>query len=430
MSTTLRKAIAFGEAGSAPLNYGYGNNEQYLAWNWQPPGYPVNYANINLLADSQTRWIRLWFLPTLLWPDANGLNTAAFNALTLQMAVAHAYGLGVILTVHHELPSWVTQLPNGATQLDGSPLNTLRAVPSDVGPSSAWYFMFAVLAAIWSPLNPSPTYANGYADVIEFTNEPNLLMQPWKTPVPGPVSASIPTAVGDMFRGAKKIIYDYGAVVPGFYSPAIAGPATSDVGPIAAPHIGYNDFVNAVLDRLDNNGFYSFGADSAVIWTHHNYTDSSCDSGGDTWAPDKDTYYPTNMIYGRRYIRAEKVVLSLFGRWRGWPSGDVDNPKIFITEGGVEHAKLDAVWNNGVYPSEPVYQAQQEVLLSRNLARMADDQRGFGVELMANETLVTSSPTGNNLNFNCGLICHQDSPTPMIPRIVYRDVWQPFPGRL
>ena len=65
----------------------------------------------------------------------------------------------------------------------------------------------------------------------------------------------------------------------------------------------------------------------------------------------------------------------LAGRWSGWPTGDVGEPGILITESG---ARPEVVVERFGLPPEEALFAQAEVL-RRNLWRMTVGPEGVGV---------------------------------------------------
>jgi hypothetical protein len=179
------------------------------------PGCPQDLrvaGNRALLADSGTRWVRLWADWPSLMPARDSFASDRVAALDDQLAVARADGLRTILTLYRT-PDWVGR---GA------------AAPAPWGRFVEW-----VIACYGDKL-----------DVLELCNEPNL-------------EGTAPETVAAMFAGAQRIAGDLGSPL------VLAGPGTSDVR-------GYDRFTDRLLDALDARGFV---AGARFAWTHHNYSD-------------------------------------------------------------------------------------------------------------------------------------------------------------
>jgi hypothetical protein len=178
------------------------------------PGCPQDLRaadNRALLADSGTRWVRLWADWPTLMPAPGAVAEDRAAALNEQLAVARADGLHTILTLYRT-PDWVG-----------------RAI---AGPP--WeQFVEWVIARYGQQL-----------DMLELCNEPNL-------------GGTTPETVAAMFLTAQRIAGGLGSEL------VLAGPATSDVR-------GYALFTDRLLDALDARGFV---AGPRFAWTHHNYAD-------------------------------------------------------------------------------------------------------------------------------------------------------------
>jgi hypothetical protein len=192
------------------------------------PGSPQDLrvaGNADLLADSGTRWVRLWVDWPSLMPVPGAYDGARVAALDAQLAQARMAGLQTILTLYR-FPAW-------AGGGEG-----LMTPPADVSDASPWGRFVAWVIARYSPA----------LDFLELCNEPNLM---WRGP------AATPQTVAAMFATAQRTATALGSSV------ALAGPATAD-GP------GHEAFNEWLLDALDAAGF---AAGPGFAWSHHNYRD-------------------------------------------------------------------------------------------------------------------------------------------------------------
>jgi hypothetical protein len=179
------------------------------------PGCPQDLrvaGNRALLADSGTRWVRLWADWPTLMPAPGTFATDRVEALDDQLALARADGLGTILTLYRT-PAWAGHA---------------------VAAGSAWEQFVAWVVARYG----------GSIDVLELCNEPNL-------------AGTAPETVAAMFATAQRIAGGLGSKL------VLAGPGTSDIR-------GYARFTERLLDALDVRGFV---AGPRFAWTHHNYAD-------------------------------------------------------------------------------------------------------------------------------------------------------------
>jgi hypothetical protein len=394
MSTTLRKCIVLGPDGTmtpAPTN------PQHIAY--EPS--PRTFANLIFLLDSQTKWVKLWLHLPSMWPTKSFLSEDLRNHLDFQIAVAKSYGFGVILGIHHDLPSWI----NGGVRSTDIPLDT-----SETG---NWAQMFSAFASRYCATNPARPY-NGLSqvDIFEFCNEPNQL---WTTNTNG--NTDIPGTVAILFKRAKKIAIGLGN------APLVAGPGVSDMAPDVVTGDGnYYDFTQKVLQRLAGNGFYDLTPHSVCVWTHHNYSDVTYDHGATTKALDRDTYMKNNTPQFDRFNLRSAWARALLvnGGWRGWPAGDPSNPRMFITEGG---AKAQVVMPRWKITDPAQFPAKQSELVARNLIRLSDDtaKGGAGADMTSNYLLITVKDQDTGMF---------EPPTSLAARPLYTNTWKPYPGRL
>lgn len=392
MSSTLRKCISLGPDGT--INP-YPSNTQYLAYE----NAPGSYANLIFLLDGNTRWVKIWVHLRSLWPTENNVNLFLRDRIDYQLAVAKLYGLGVVLTIHHDFPLWINEGVN-ATDI---PLNTDLNGP--------WGTMFGAIASRYSLANPNrPFDGYSYADIIEYCNEPNQL---WTTNARGNTDLAGTTAL--LFKRAKQIVASIGG------APIVGGPAIADLGPdLLAGNRNYFDFTDLVLQRLSGNGFYDVSPNTVCVWTHHNYTDVTYDQGVNTNAPDRPTYFAGQTQFDRYHLRSAwaRLILSTRG-WRGFPNNNPSDPRIYLTEGGAQRQVVVPRW--GITDAQ--FPATQAVLVGRNLARLSDDvaANGAGIDMMTNYLQITV-PT-----YDTGMF---EPPPGLAARPLYTSTWKPYPGRL
>jgi len=315
----LRKCISFG--GYGPLTV--------------PDGHPNDYrlhGNREYIRDlSGTRWVKLWVSWAHLqqelapasraesWAQLNSApaGEAALRRLDRQLRAvnedaARVGGMGAIVTIYQEYPTWASGAREDDPARAGKPLNA--RVPSDLGPDSPWAWFVEHLIARYRPgvaPNPggpepgppgAPATALGnpdgaYFDALEVCNEPNYLLWP---------QAGMADVAGAMIETASALAAAHGG-------PAILAPATSDFPDHPHETAGATDwltFSERVLARLER--FRPSGA-VAVGWSHHNYVDVSEEVSG-----------PQS--------RARRVAALLHRRnWRG--GGD---RRLWLTEGGFD----------------------------------------------------------------------------------------------
>lgn len=194
------------------------------------PGCPQDLRmgdNRTLLAQSATRWVRLWADWPTLMPAPGTFAPGPVAALDEQIALARADGLHTILTLYR-FPAWVNGVAQAASFLP----------PADLSAGGAWGQFVA-----WT----ISRYGAGL-DVLELCNEPNLQ---WTA------RRLAPETVAAMFATGQRIADDLGSRV------VLAGPGVSDVR-------GYDEFTERLLDELDRRRFV---AGTRFAWTHHNYGD-------------------------------------------------------------------------------------------------------------------------------------------------------------
>lgn len=388
--------MSFGEDGV--IHPGPSNN-QYLGYQ----NVAGTYDNMNWIADSSTRWVRIWAHLTSLWPSEGDLKVNLRNELDYQIALAKVYGCGVILCIHHELPSWI----------NGSADN--RVLPPS-GPNSKWAAVYSALATRYSMNTPNKPYNNlAQVDILEFCNEPNGLASE--------TSDTVQSKVADMWFRAKTISNSLGGW------PLSAGPATSDID---TPSRNYWEFVAGLLSKLQANGFYTnAGNNAAAVWTHHNYNDVTYDRGpnSNTASVRADPFAGDGRFdyYHLRSRNVRDLLADTSRGWRGWPYGTLGDAHYFITEGGAKRTSAAAVWTDSILkqndPTDANWEWWQSMLASRNVARLATDDQGAGCEMFLNEYLITAAN-----DFDSGLI--RGANTSLTPRPYYTATYKPFPGRL
>jgi hypothetical protein len=212
LAATPRRCVALGPAGCIV------------------PGCPQDLRaadNRTLLAQSGTRWVRLWADWPTLMPAAGTLALDRVAALDDQIAHARADGLRTILTLYR-FPAWVNGVAQAASFMP----------PADLSAGGAWGQFVAWTIARYG----------GAVDVLELCNEPNLQWSARRV---------APETVAAMFATARRIADDLGSRV------VLAGPGVSDVR-------GYDDFTERLLAELERRRFV---AGPRFAWTHHNYSD-------------------------------------------------------------------------------------------------------------------------------------------------------------
>jgi hypothetical protein len=180
--------------------------------------------NRALLAESGTRWVRMWADWPALMPGPGTFATDRVASLDAQVAQAGADGLRTILTLYR-FPAWLSGV-------------ALFTPPVDLAPTGPWGEFVT-----WALTRYGPAI-----DVLELTNEPNLQ---WTT------RGVAPATVAAMFDTAQRIADGLGSET------ILAGPGVSDVR-------GYDTFTERLLDALTARGFK---AGPRFAWTHHNYSD-------------------------------------------------------------------------------------------------------------------------------------------------------------
>jgi hypothetical protein len=212
LAATPRRCVALGPAGCIV------------------PGCPQDLRaadNRTLLAQSGTRWVRLWADWPTLMPAGGTLAPDRVAALDDQIAHARADGLRTILTLYR-FPAWVNGVAQAASFMP----------PADLSAGGAWGQFVAWTIARYG----------GAVDVLELCNEPNLQWSARRV---------APETVAAMFATAQRLADDLGSRV------VLAGPGVSDVR-------GYDDFTERLLAELERRRFV---AGPRFAWTHHNYSD-------------------------------------------------------------------------------------------------------------------------------------------------------------
>jgi hypothetical protein len=212
LAATPRRCVALGPAGCIV------------------PGCPQDLRaadNRTLLAQSGTRWVRLWADWPTLMPAPGTLAPDRVAALDDQIAHARADGLRTILTLYR-FPAWVNGVAQAASFMP----------PADLSAAGAWGQFVAWTIARYG----------GAVDVLELCNEPNLQWSARRV---------APETVAAMFATAQRLADDLGSRV------VLAGPGVSDVR-------GYDDFTERLLAELERRRFV---AGPRFAWTHHNYSD-------------------------------------------------------------------------------------------------------------------------------------------------------------
>jgi hypothetical protein len=358
MAARLRRCVALGPAGviypGSPQDYRTGDNR---AW----------------LADSGTRWVRLWADWPSLMPLAGELDVPRMSALDAQIAAARADGMRIILTPYR-FPTWANgtdtmtaeqlaaTMPDRRTsgQPDTRAKSLLFRYPDDLSAAGAFGRFLALLIERYSPQGPTSPTPSTSVDVLELCNEPNLQWWPQQGPSvtqdpygQGPIV--VHDAIVRMFVSAKQIADAVGSAI------VLAGPGSADVTSSHRLRSAYHSLAERILSNLAAAGVVP---GPQFAWTHHNYADVTYDHGSGSTAPDA----ATNPA--RQTNLAADMRRRLVGRWAGWPAGDAGDPQLLLTEGGATLSNMRARYGL----TEPADQRRKQAeLIRRNWDRMVSD---------------------------------------------------------
>lgn len=270
------------------------------------------YSNAARFADTNTPWVRLWADGPSLWPADGVADTARWAALDQQIAQARTDGLSIILT-SYRWPRWLNGTAGLTPANEGQTGATLRQgksyefrFPDDTTMTGRWAAWINTLIARYSKNSPSRPSPNAWINFLEIVNEP--ANQCWPQRSDDGQYEVVSCRVARMMQTAHQIAANYG------YEPLLMAPGAADIdrGPSDYSVTDYSEFTGNTLDQLASIGF---PGGTNWVWTVHNY---------------KDIRYGVNRVQGVRSILA--------GRWAGWPSADVNNPWVWITEGGANLA--------------------------------------------------------------------------------------------
>ena len=412
MSSSLRKCVSFGP----PPTPGPPRLPQ-------PYGYPQDYrahGNDGFIAETGTRWIKLWARWDLLQPlppeelpwerlgDESNPGFAYLESLDAQIAHARTQDppVGVILQSYC-FPRW----SNGTTDVlagrfsvedfEFEPAQRMspEAIAARDFDAHRKLLVFRLPAfeqmgregwwGRWVRFLYERYMGHGCGFVLDLLNEPNN--QWW--PQHGPQSAVRYCA--RMMQAAQEVAAEHDHRSP------LGAPGLADlVGPSGVLLGNYTDFVPALLSELDAIGF---AADPQFIWTHHNYIDMEEDLGqGSPQGPS----------------RATEVREMLTGRWAGWRGRDARVPGVWLTEGGVRVNRLLA--RQRAPDTETALELQAE-LIRRNWDRHDNDDGpdGPGIEMVTNYLMYS------DLGYDSGL---REPLVPGASRPAY-ETWRQLPAR-
>jgi hypothetical protein len=271
----LRKGVSMG--GYGPLTV--------------PDGHPNDYrlhGNREYLRDvSGTRWVKLWVswahLQEELSPASRAESWAHLNQapggeralarLDRQIraanedAAARPGGMGVIVTLYQDFPTWSSAPVAEDPARADKPLNA--RLPVDLSPAGPWAWWVGHLCARYrrgvppSPTGPvdaptGPTFGNplgAWIDLLEIVNEPNFLLWP---------QAGLHLRVAEMIATASAVAAELGG-------PGLLAPATSDSPdhPYERPRAtDWLTFTTRLLEALAG-----FEPPGWLAWSAHNYLD-------------------------------------------------------------------------------------------------------------------------------------------------------------
>jgi len=314
---------------------------------------------------------------SLFFPAPNSVNSALFDNFEDQLIEARNRGLVIILTLW-KYPPWMNGLANTSSggYQQGSK-SAAQRLPDDVSTTSVWASMILCLLTAYSTGSTTPRKAGAAIDVLEICNEPNGMCWPQST------SSGIRTAgcqVGQMMQTALIISSWFGN-----QATAIAGPGATDVrygsanglddaNPALVTHTDVVVFAQDVVASFTSAGFVP---GTRAVFTTHNHHD----------------------IAGQHLNVAVVREQALRGHWAGWPYANVNDPHIWITEGGVTPSMLAAV---GIAP--PDYQFARSLLIAAAWGRLDNNstaqttQGGAGVDLFTHYLFETDP------GYDCGLV--------------------------
>jgi hypothetical protein len=362
MSSYLRKCVSMGPAGVISPGTGQPQDFRYHS----PSGQYGTYDNGFFIADTGTRWMKLWVdLPTV-WPTSSYVNAGALDTIDYQIAFARAYGCHIILTFNGRLPSWIT----------GS--SDPSALPNPTGSGCPWQVAVNAFFLRYHPANTNRPYGGwSLIDFLEPLNEPNWIFSP---------QSAVVGTVATLMSRAKEVAaayYQPGVAAVGLLMPCVHDNDGQTGG--AAGKIDYHTFTDGVLAGLALNGYYgigeanSAGIDATIGWSMHNYNDCIYDQGSGTLCPSSYRYFPGDPNFDRSVLRSQRVKAMLDAHgWRGWTDGTTTG--VFITEGGEDLHRLQSVWGWNEADSKN----GQAYLMQRNFGRLANDTSGWGIPLATN----------------------------------------------
>jgi hypothetical protein len=405
-NTNLRKMIDIGPGG---VIYP-GTAQDYLAYN-----------NRAYFSETQTGWIRMWADWPSLQPDSRyRIDDPAspgywrLQGLDAQIRQACADGLRVML-MPYRFPLWA----NGTAGLVKNSDAEISFQYADRMSAATWnkYVANGRNASVYNPSRRALEYrvpnegyrldgawskffeflmrrynygqrASGrFVHGFELVNEPNL--QLWPQRVPGPASdpfsgsstLKIGATIAQLMKTAQAVSARFG------HTTGLYAPSSSDSEIVSRLVTHYLEFTTNLLDSSAAIGFVP---NSAMGWSHHNYSD----------------------VEQRVSTRVQLLRDRLRGRWTG--KADSYAPTVWITEGGARVGKMRTL-----YPGEDPLAAQAKCLQTAwDLHNSTTN--GQGVAMLA-QYLLYADP-----NFDCGLL---EAAPSTVKRPAYA-TWKTFPKRL
>jgi len=375
MASTMVKGVALGSAGTSATPSPT-TNEQDYCYVGSPPGFSV----ANHFADTGTVWVKFWMDLTAFFPSENSVNSALFDGLEEQLIAARNNGLAIILTLW-KYPPWMNGLSGTTTgQFQQGDKTAAMRIPDDVSTTSIWASMITCILTAYSTGSSTPRRSGAYIDVLEICNEPNGMYWPQSTP------AGLRTAgckVGQMMQTALIISSWFGN-----QATAIAGPGAVDYKNEGSPDgmnwntpgswadVDHTDAVKFSQDVVASFTSVGFVPGTRAVFTMHNHTD---------------------IELQRTYV-AKVRELALRGSWAGWPYANVNDPHLWITEGGLTDGARVRL---GIGVSAwPVYRALLIQIAWNNLHNNSTSVTGGGAGIdLFTYYLFETDPA-----FDCGLI--------------------------
>ncbi len=330
MSSVIAKGVALGQDGTThPDPVTQPQDFRFVS----PSGAAVK----DHFSDTGTTWVRMWIDLSYFFPSEGAVNPDLFAQLAAQITAANSAGLKVMLTMW-KFPRWMNgttglpytgPLPVPAGQWDtfqqGPEVGAEYKFPDDVSAASAWGWAVAAILSRFSAGRPGGVPAGEpVIDSLEILNEPNWSYFPQSDRTRARTAGCkcgqmLVSAVAiNAWYGNQTIIAGPGIVAGRFLfetdglSSHIQGSPTNPQGDPTGALALHTDAVVFARDVVSAFSVASTVPGPKCVFTVHNYGDVS----------------------NQTLVVAEVREYALRGTWAGHPDQDVNNPRLWITEGG------------------------------------------------------------------------------------------------